>query len=133
MTTAMAIDAIRYAWEDRAAERDDSSVADLFASYDRCELLFRFSAERWLDDAPGLLASPWPQTSELAHHRQSAIRAEQSSATPSVSSARPGNRHPAVPPLTPYAAAACADHQPRARNHRQCLQLHILPATSRSI
>jgi hypothetical protein len=61
-----AIDAIRYAWEDHAAERDDSSVADLFASYDRCELLFRFSAERWLDDAlvfshrPGLRPANLP-------------------------------------------------------------------------
>jgi hypothetical protein len=41
-------------------------VADLFASYDRCELLFRFSAERWLDDALVFSHRPWPETSELA-------------------------------------------------------------------
>jgi hypothetical protein len=41
-------------------------VADLFASYDDCELLFRFSAERWLDDALVFSHRPWPETSELA-------------------------------------------------------------------
>lgn len=61
-----AVDAIRYAWKDHAAERDDSSVADLFASYDRCELLFRFNAERWLDDALVFSHRPWPETRELA-------------------------------------------------------------------
>ncbi len=61
-----ASDVIRDAWEERSAARDDSSVADLFASYDRCELLFRFSAERWLDDALVFSHRPWAEASELA-------------------------------------------------------------------
>lgn len=61
-----AIDTIRSAWEDCAADRDGSSVADLFASYDRCELLFRFSTERWLDDALVFSHRPWSETRELA-------------------------------------------------------------------
>ncbi len=60
------LDAIRSGWEDMAAERDDSCVGDLFASYDRCELLFRFSPHRWLDDSLLHSHRPWPEFAELA-------------------------------------------------------------------
>lgn len=60
------LDAIRRAWEERAAGRDDSAVADLFAGHDRCELLFRFSAQRCLDDALVFSHRPWPEAAELA-------------------------------------------------------------------
>ncbi len=60
------LDAIRSGWEDMAADRDDSCVSDLFASYDRCELLFRFSPHRWLDDSLLHSHRPWPEFAELA-------------------------------------------------------------------
>jgi len=59
-------DAIRSAWEDDAADRDDSRVADLFASHDRCELLFRFSTKQWLDDCLIHSRKPWPEASSLS-------------------------------------------------------------------
>jgi len=59
-------EAIRSAWEDAAADRDDSRVADLFASHDRCELLFRFSIEQWLDDSLIHSRKPWPEASALS-------------------------------------------------------------------
>lgn len=58
-------DAIRNGWEDHAADRDESSVGDLFASHDHCELLFRFSTERWLDDSLAFSHRPWPEAAEL--------------------------------------------------------------------
>ncbi|KUR69874.1 hypothetical protein AQZ52_17900 [Novosphingobium fuchskuhlense] len=58
-------DAIRDGWEDHAAARDESSVSDLFASYDYCELLFRFTNERWLDDSLVFSHRPWPDAAEL--------------------------------------------------------------------
>ena len=69
------VDAIRSGWEDHAADRDETSVSDLFASYDRCELLFRFSAEQWLDDALVYSHRPWPEAGELAvtHNLQFAL------------------------------------------------------------
>jgi hypothetical protein len=93
-----AIDAIRYAWEDHAAERDDSSVADLFASYDRCELLFRFSAERWLDDALVFSHRPWPETSELAITANLQFALNNLGYTIGEFRKASGNRHPATAP-----------------------------------
>ena len=58
--------AIRSAWEDAATDRDDSRAADLFASHDRCELLFRFSTEQWLDDSLIHSRKPWPEASALS-------------------------------------------------------------------
>jgi hypothetical protein len=82
-------------WEDRAAERDDSSVADLFASYDRCELLFRFSAERWLDDALVFSHRPWPQASELAITANLQFALNNLGYTIGEFRKASGNRHPA--------------------------------------
>ena len=60
-----ALDAILHGWEDRAAGRDESSVGDLFESHDRCELLFRFNTQRWLDDALVHSHRPWPAATDL--------------------------------------------------------------------
>jgi hypothetical protein len=98
-----AIDAIRYAWEDHAAERDDSSVADLFASYDRCELLFRFSAERWLDDALVFSHRPWPETSELAITANLQFALNNLGYTIGEFRKASGNRHPADSALPRHA------------------------------
>jgi hypothetical protein len=78
-----------------AAERDDSSVADLFASYDRCELLFRFSAERWLDDALVFSHRPWPETSELAITANLQFALNNLGYTIGEFRKASGNRHPA--------------------------------------
>lgn len=59
------LDAIRWAWADETAANDHSTVADLFDSHDRCELLFRFSTEPWLEDALVFSHRPWPAASEL--------------------------------------------------------------------
>lgn len=58
-------DATRAAWEDEAAARDQSAVTDLFASHDRCELLFRFGTERWLDESLIHSRRPWSEAAEL--------------------------------------------------------------------
>jgi hypothetical protein len=123
-----AIDAIRYAWEDHAAERDDSSVADLFASYDRCELLFRFSAERWLDDALVFSHRPGPETSELAITANLQFALNNLGYTIGEFRKASGNRHPATAPCRVKQGGGVRNHQPRAacRNHRQCL-LNLLP------
>lgn len=60
-----AFDAICGGWEDHAADRDDSSVGDLFASHDYCELLFRFSTARWLENSLIYSHRPWPEAAEL--------------------------------------------------------------------
>lgn len=103
-----AIDAIRYAWEESAAERDNSSVADLFASYDRCELLFRFSAERWLDDALIFSHRPWPQASELAITANLQFALNNLGYTIGEFRKACGNRHPADRALPRHARRRCA-------------------------
>jgi hypothetical protein len=74
---------------------DDSSVADLFASYDRCELLFRFSAERWLDDALVFSHRPWPETSDLAITANLQFALNNLGYTIGEFRKASGNRHPA--------------------------------------
>jgi hypothetical protein len=86
-----------------AAERDDSSVADLFASYDRCELLFRFSAERWLDDALVFSHRPWPETSELAITANLQFALNNLGYTIGEFRKASGNRHPADSALPRHA------------------------------
>ena len=59
-------EAIRFPWEDAAADRDDSRVTNLFASHDHCELLFRFSTQRCVEDSLIHSRKPWPEASALA-------------------------------------------------------------------
>ena len=98
-----AVDVIRYAWEDHAAGRDDSSVSDLFASYDRCELIFRFSAERWLDDSLVFSHRPWPDAAELAVTANLQFALHNLGYTVSQFRKASGNRHPANRPLSRHA------------------------------
>ena len=91
--------AIRDGWEDHAAERDESCVSDLFASYDYCELLFRFTTERWLDDSLVFSHRPWPDAAELGmtHNLQFALA--NLGFTVSQFRKASGNRRAADPPL----------------------------------
>ena len=98
-----AVDVIRYAWEDHAADRDDSSVSALFASYDRCELLFRFSAEQWLDDSLVFSHRPWPDAAELAITANLQFALGNLGYTVTHFRKASGNRHPADRPLSHYA------------------------------
>ena len=100
---ADAFDAIRDGWEDHAADRDDSSVSDLFASYDRCELLFRFSAEQWLDDSLVFSHRPWPDAAELAITANLQFALHNLGYTVSQFRKASGNRHPADRPLSHHA------------------------------
>jgi hypothetical protein len=100
---ADAFDAIREGWEDHAADRDDSSVSDLFASYDRCELLFRFSAEQWLDDSLVFSHRPWPDAAELAVTANLQFALHNLGYTVSQFRKASGNRHPADRPLSHHA------------------------------
>jgi len=98
-----AFDAIRDGWEDHAADRDDSSVSDLFASHDRCELLFRFSAEQWLDDSLVFSHRPWPDAAELAVTANLQFALHNLGYTVSQFRKASGNRHPADRPLSHHA------------------------------
>jgi hypothetical protein len=98
-----AFDAIRDGWEDHAADRDDSSVSDLFASHDRCELLFRFSAEQWLDDSLVFSHRPWPDAAELAVTANLQFALNNLGYTVSQFRKASGNRHPADRPLSHHA------------------------------
>ena len=89
-------EAIRSAWEEAAADRDDSRVADLFASYDRCELLFRFSTEQWLDDSLIHSHKPWPEASALSVTRNLQFALANLGYTVSDFRKRSGNRHRAA-------------------------------------
>ncbi|MDE2563018.1 MAG: hypothetical protein KGL48_12305 [Sphingomonadales bacterium] len=91
--------AIRLAWEDRAAARDETSVGDLFAGHDRCELLFRFSCERWLDDALVYSHRRWPDAGELAVTRNLHFALANLGYTISEFRKLSGNRHKADRPL----------------------------------
>lgn len=97
------VDVIRHAWEDHAADRDDSSVSDLFASYDRCELLFRFSGEQWLDDSLIFSHRPWPDAAELAVTANLQFALHNLGYTVSQFRKASGNRHPADRPLSWHA------------------------------
>jgi hypothetical protein len=94
------LDAIRSGWEDIAADRDDSCVGDLFASYDRCELLFRFSPHRWLDDSLLHSRRPWPQFAELAVTQNLQFALGNLGYTISQYRKASGNTHKADQPLT---------------------------------
>jgi hypothetical protein len=59
-------ESLRYAWEERAAEADDSTVTDLLGSYDYCQLLFRFSQGEYVEDTMIVSHKPWSDPSELA-------------------------------------------------------------------
>ena len=88
-------DEIRSAWEDAAADRDDSQVADLFASHDRCELLFRFSTEQWLDDSLIHSRKPWPEASALSVTRNLQFALSNLGYTVTEFRKRSENPHPA--------------------------------------
>lgn len=88
-------DAIRAAWEEEAAARDESNVADLFASHDHCELLFRFSTERWLDDSLIHSRRPWAEAAELQVTRNLQFALTNLGYTVSQFRKASGNRHPA--------------------------------------
>lgn len=88
-------DAIRAAWEDEAAARDESRVADLFASHDRCELMFRFSTEQWLDDSLIHSRRPWPEAAELLVSRNLQFALTNLGYTVSQFRKAAGNTHPA--------------------------------------
>lgn len=89
-------DAIRSAWEDAAADRDDSRVADLFASHDRCELLFRFSTEQWLDDSLIHSRKPWPEAPALSVTRNLQFALGNLGYTVTEFRKRSDNQHPAT-------------------------------------
>lgn len=89
-------EAIRSAWEDAAADRDDSRVTDLFASHDRCELLFRFSVERWLDDSLIHSRKPWPEASALSVTRNLQFALSKLGYTVTEFRKRSGNQNPAA-------------------------------------
>lgn len=92
-------DAIRDGWEDHAAARDDSRVGDLFASHDHCELLFRFSTERWLDDALVYSHRPWPEAAELGVTPNLQFALANLGYTVTEFRKASGNRRPAERPL----------------------------------
>jgi hypothetical protein len=101
-------------------------VADLFASYDRCELLFRFSAERWLDDAL-VFASPMAQASELAITANLQFALNNLGYTIGVPQDH-GNRHPATAPAAMRRRRWIISHgTPKSR---QCTLRH--PSSSAS-
>ena len=88
-------EAIRSAWEDAAADRDDSCVANLFASHDRCELLFRFSSAQWLDDSLIHSNKPWPEESALSVTRKLQFALSNLGYTVTEFRKRSKNQHPA--------------------------------------
>ena len=89
-------EAIRSAWEDASVDRDDSRVTDLFASHDRCELLFRFSTEQWLDDSLIHSRKPWPEASALSVTRNLQFALSNLGFTVTEFRKRSGNQHPAA-------------------------------------
>ena len=89
-------EAIRSAWEDAAADRDDSRVADLFASHDRCELLFRFSTKQWLDDSLIHSRRPWPEASALSVTRNLQFALSNLGYTVTEFRKMSANQHPAA-------------------------------------
>jgi hypothetical protein len=95
------LDRIREGWEEAACERDDSGVADLFASYDRCELLFRFTRERWLDDSLIYSHRPWPDAGELVVDRNLQFALANLGYTMTEFRNLSRNRHDAREPLLP--------------------------------
>lgn len=52
-------------WKDAAASHDDSSATDLFASYDYCQILFRFANKRYVEDSLIHSNKPWPDFAHL--------------------------------------------------------------------
>ncbi len=89
-------EAIRSAWENAAADRDDSRVADLFATHDRCELMFRFSTEQWLDDSLIHSRKPWPEASALSVTLNLQLALSNLGYAVTEFRKRSGNRHPAT-------------------------------------
>lgn len=59
-------DTLRREWEDRAADAGESTATDLLASYDYCQLLFRFSQGPYIEDTMIVSHKPWSDYSELA-------------------------------------------------------------------
>ncbi len=96
-----ALDLIREGWEEAACTRDDSSVTDLFASHDRCELLFRFTCERWLDDCLITSHRPWPEAGELVVDRNLQFALASLGYTMTQFRQLACNRHAAWSPLSP--------------------------------
>ncbi|KUR75291.1 hypothetical protein [Novosphingobium sp. Fuku2-ISO-50] len=88
--------AIRSAWDNAAADRDDSRVADLFASHDRCELLFRFSTAQWPVDSLIHSHKPWPEPSALSVTRNLQLALSNLGYTITEFRKRSKNRHPAA-------------------------------------
>lgn len=59
-------DTLYPAWRNSAGDADHSKVTDLFESYDYCELLFRFSRGRYVEDTLITSHKPWSDFGELA-------------------------------------------------------------------
>ena len=59
------IDAIEDLWRDAAGNADDSSVSDLFSSYDYIELVWKIGRNEYLDDCLIYSHRPWPDAQEI--------------------------------------------------------------------
>lgn len=56
---------IHYLWSDAAADADQSSVTDLFTSYDYVELVWKIGFNEYLDDCLIYSHKPWPDANEI--------------------------------------------------------------------
>lgn len=97
-------DSVYPAWRETASNNDDSKVTDLFASYDYCELLFRFSEGEYVEDTMITSHRPWSEFSELAVTPDLQFALTNLGYTVSQYRAASKNRHEAWRPLAPRRA-----------------------------
>ncbi len=88
-------------WEDKAADRDESSPLDLIASYDTCEILYALTPTPSLEDCLIQSHKPWSEPNELAVTTDLQFALNQIGYTIGDFRARSGNRHEAFTKLPP--------------------------------
>lgn len=101
------IDDIEDLWREAADQADDSSVTDLFASYDHVELVWKIGRHDYVDDCLIYSHRPWPDSDEIQITDNLQYALNVMGYTVGDFRKHTGNKHPAYSPL------------PSARRRRQ--------------